>query len=87
MAENVNLVDTVLDVADGSAVTAKTYIYIGQEEMYVESVTGNKITVKRAQDNTTPQNHVLGAAVNSITSADNDLIEFGDDFGFNGSVF
>ena len=87
LAENVNLVDTVLDVADGSAVTAKTYIYIGQEEMYVESVTGNKITVKRAQDNTTPQNHVLGAAVNSITSADDNLIEFGDDFGFSGSVF
>jgi len=87
LAENVNLVDTILDVADGSTITAKTYIYIGQEEMYVESVTGNKITVKRAQDNTTAQNHVLGASVNSITAADDNLIQFGDDFGFNGSVF
>jgi len=87
LAQNVNLVETVLDVADGTAVTAQTYIYVGQEEMYVESVTGNKITVRRAQDNTTPQNHVLGAAVNSITAADDALIEFGDDFGFNGSVF
>jgi hypothetical protein len=87
LAQNVNLVETVLDVADGSKVTAQTYIYVGQEEMYVESVTGNKITVRRAQDNTTPQNHVLGAAVNSITAADDALIEFGDDFGFNGSVF
>ena len=87
LAQNVNLVETVIEVADGSAVTAQTYIYIGQEEMYVESIAGNKLTVRRAEDNTTPQNHVLGAAVNSITSADNDLIEFGDDFGFNGSVF
>jgi len=87
LAENINLVETVLEVADGTAVTAQTYIYVGQEEMYVESVTGNKITVRRAQDNTTPQNHVLGAAVNSITAADDALIEFGDDFGFNGSVF
>jgi hypothetical protein len=87
LAQNANLVETVLDVADGSKVTAQTYIYVGQEEMYVESVTGNKITVRRAQDNTTPQNHVLGAAVNSITAADDALIEFGDDFGFNGSVF
>lgn len=87
LAENINLVDTVLEVANGNAITAKTYIYIGQEEMYVESVTGNKITVKRAQDNTVAQNHVLGADVNSITTADDNLIEFGDDFGFNGSVF
>ena len=87
LAENVNLVDTIIEVANGSAVTAQTYIYIGQEEMYVEAIAGNKLTVRRAEDNTTPQNHVLGAAVNSITSADNDLIEFGDDFGFNGTVF
>ena len=29
--------------------------------MLVDSVTGNKLTVKRAQDNTTVQNHVKGA--------------------------
>ena len=56
--------------------------------MYVESVTGNKLTVKRAQDNSTVQNHVKGAQVLGIdyTAAKEDtaLIEFGDDFGFDG---
>ena len=87
LAENVNLVDNIIEVDDGTKVTANTYIYIDQEEMYVEAVTGNKITVKRAQDDTTQQNHVLGSKVFTITSEDNSLIEFGDNFGFDGNVF
>ena len=55
--------------------------------MYIEAITGNKLTVRRAQDNTTVQNHVLGAQVKTITDADDNLIEVGDDFGFDGSVF
>ena len=58
-------------------------------EMYVESVTGNKITVKRAQDNTTIQNHVKGAQILGINypgTDDNALIQFGDDFGFDGTI-
>ena len=54
--------------------------------MLVDSVTGNKLTVKRAQDNTTVQNHVKGAQILGINytdaKEDNALIEFGDDFGF-----
>lgn len=87
LAENVNLVDNIIEVDDGSTITANTYIYIDNEEMYVEAVTGNKLTVKRAQDNTIQENHVLGSKVYTITSADNDLIQFGDNFGFDGSVF
>ena len=87
LAENVDLTETVLTVNDGSAVTAQTYIYIGDEEMYVESISGNDLTVRRAQDNTAPQEHASGAQVLSITSADDNLIQFGDDFGFDGSTF
>jgi len=87
LAENVNLVDNIIEVDDGSTITAETYIYIDNEEMYVEAVTGNKLTVRRAQDNTTQENHVLGSKVFTITSADNNLIEFGDNFGFDGNVF
>ena len=87
LAENVNLVDTIIEVDDGSTITENTYIYVGNEEMYVEAVTGNKLTVRRAQDNTTQENHVLGSKVFTITAEDNDLIEFGDNFGFDGTTF
>ena len=87
LSENVDLSQNIISVDDGTKVTKGTYIYIGQEEMFVDSITGNKLTVRRAQDNTTPQNHVLGAQVLSITAADDNLIEFGDDFGFSGTSF
>jgi len=87
ISANVNLTDIIVEVDDGSALSAQTYIYIDQEEMYIEAISGNKLTVRRAQDNTTVQNHVLGAQVKTITDADDNLIEVGDDFGFDGSVF
>ena len=49
-------------------------------------ISGNDITVKRGQDNTTAAEHVLGAPIFSITAADAELIEVGDDFGFDGNV-
>ena len=90
LAENVDLLETIIEVDDGTKVEAGKYIYVGQEEMLVDSVTGNKLTVKRAQDNTTVQNHVKGAQIFGINytdaKEDNALIEFGDDFGFDGSI-
>ena len=61
---------------------------LGFEEN-TEAYGGCRLTLKsiRAQDNTTVQNHVLGAQVKTITDADDNLIEVGDDFGFDGSVF
>ena len=86
-AENVDMVETVINVDDGTKVSKNTYIYIGQEEMYVEDVIGNKLVVRRAQDKTPVQNHVLGSKVYNINQEDNKQIEVGDDFGFDGSVF
>ena len=86
LSANVNLTDDVLEVDDGTTLTKNTYIYIDEEEMYVEAITGNKINVKRAQDGSTLANHVLGAQVKTITSADADYIEVGDNFGFDGSL-
>ena len=89
LAENVDLIETVIEVDDGTKIEAEKYIYVGQEEMYVESVTGNKMTVKRGQDNTMEQNHVKGAQVKGINypgTDDNALIQFGDDFGFDGTI-
>ena len=87
LSQDVQLGDGDIEVNDGTKLTKGTYIYIGQEEMYVEKILGNTIRVKRGQDNTVAQTHVGGSAVYSITEADDKLIEFGDDFGFNGNVF
>jgi len=87
LAENVDMVERVIDVEDGTKISEGSYIYIDQEEMYVETVTGNKILVRRSQDKSPIQNHVLGSKVFLINQADNVKIEVGDDFGFDGNVF
>lgn len=87
LSQNVDMVETIIEVDDSTSISPSTYIYIDQEEMYVESISGNKLIVKRAQDNTTLQNHVLGSKIYTITQTDNNSIELGDDFGFSGTVF
>jgi hypothetical protein len=87
LSENVDMVETVIDVDDGTKIPEKSYIYIGQEEMYVENVTGNRLSVRRAQDKSPLQNHLLGEKVYTITQADNAQIEVGDNFGFDGNLF
>ena len=86
LAENITDSIAIVNVNDASSISAETYIYIDQEEMYVESKSDNSLTVRRGQDNTTAVEHVLGAAVEVINSADDDAIEFGDDFGFSGTL-
>ena len=87
IAEDVDTTETVITVANGSSITVKQYITIGEEEMFVEKVNGNKITVIRAQDKTTATNHALGASIFGIEAADADFIDIGDNFGFDGSTF
>jgi hypothetical protein len=87
LSENVDMVEAIIDVDDGTKIAEKSYIYIGQEEMYVENVTGNRLSVKRAQDKSPLQNHLLGEKVYTITQADNEQIEVGDNFGFDGNLF
>ena len=53
--------------------------------MYVDSKSGNILTVIRGSDQTVVSNHVFGADIKKITSEDDQLIEVGDDFGFSGS--
>ena len=79
--------ETLIDVDNGSALTEGSYIYVDQEEMYIETIADNKIVVRRAQDKTPLQNHVSGTKVFNINATDNAMIELGDDFGFDGSVF
>ena len=85
LSENLDDKSNVVKVLDSSGISANTYIIIDMENMYVESKSGNTLTVVRGADNTVAAEHVSGAAVGLITAADNVLIEMGDDFGFSGS--
>ena len=91
LAADITKTQTTFEVEDGSSITASSgstsvYIDVGGEELYVKAVDGNKLTVKRGQDGTTKLAHIRGTSVKSITSADNALVEEGDDFGFSGTL-
>jgi hypothetical protein len=87
LAKDITAEDTLVTVNDASSISANTYIDLEGEELYVKSKAGNVLTVDRGRDNTTITSHLAGAQVKSITTADNALIEDGDDFGFSGSTF
>jgi hypothetical protein len=87
LAKDITAEDTLVTVNDASSISTNTYIDLEGEELYVKSKTGNVLTVDRGRDNTTITSHLAGAQVKSITTADNALIEDGDDFGFSGSTF
>jgi hypothetical protein len=86
LAKDISITDTIIQLNDASSITNKTYLDIEGEEVYVTYISGNSITVERGKDATTVTTHLAGAPVKSITSADNNLIEFGDDFGFSGTI-
>jgi hypothetical protein len=81
--EDVDASTTTITVNNASSITSGSYITIDDEELYVKSKSGNTLTVTRGADNTIATSHVLGTSIRKITSADNLLIEPGDDFGFN----
>jgi len=85
LTNDISLADVVFTVDSGSSLTENAYIVIDNESMYVDKINGNELTVLRGQDGTTAQGHVKGSDIGKITTADNDLIEVGDDFGFDGS--
>ena len=84
LAADITISTKTFEVADGSTLTKGTYIDIDGEEMFIKTITGNKITVNRGQDGSTISIHLGGAAVHKIDAADDALIEVGDDFGFSG---
>jgi hypothetical protein len=86
VAKDIEKSDTLIDVVNASGIISGSYIDINEEEFYVESVSGNTLTVRRGQDSTSILSHVSGSDVKLITAADDLLIEPGDDFGFSGSL-
>ena len=85
IAKDITKTTTIIEVVDSSGLTAKTYVDLNGEELFIKSITGNKLTVTRGADNTTITTHVTGEPIYIINAADNALIPEGDDFGFSGS--
>ena len=74
---------TKIKVSASTDLTVGGRIIIGGEIMYVEKISGQNVNVIRGYDNTAIAEHEHGATVNVLNTADDALIEFGDDFGFN----
>jgi len=86
ITKDITTEDVLITVNDASLISTNTYLEIEGEEIYVRSKSGNVLTVDRGKDGTGIISHLSGAEVKSITSADNLLIEDGDDFGFSGTT-
>ena len=86
ITDDITITTKVIEVEDASGLTAKTYIDLNGEELFIKSISGNNITVNRGQDNTTIVSHVKGSPIKVINDADDALIAEGDDFGFSGTI-
>ena len=88
ISEDIDASQETINVADGTAITVNKFIDVDGEEMKVTKITGNKLNVERGQDSTIAKTHVRGTGVKGIdytAREDSDIIELGDDFGFDGS--
>ena len=87
LAQNINDLVTEFVVSSTLSLQENTYITIGEEEMYITSISGNTIKVLRGKDNSSISPHYEGDPINVITQEDNELINYGDNFGFNEDIF
>ena len=83
LAENLDDKETLVTVGSASALSVNAHIYVGTENMKIKEIDGNNLVVLRGQEGTSAAEHVDGATVDLITTADDALIDIGDDFGFN----
>lgn len=87
LANNIDSIVTKFEVSDSTSLSENIYIAINDEEMYIKKIEGNTITVIRGSDNTQKSSHEIGDVINLINNDDDEMIEFGDDFGFNEGIF
>ena len=86
LADDVTKTAKTISVDSASGLTAKTYVDLNGENIYIKSIDGTKLSVLRGQYGTSAVTHLKGDGVFNINSADNALIEEGDDFGFSGTI-
>ena len=87
ISDDINMSAKTIVVDDSSGLTVKTYVDLEGEQLYIKTINGNKIVVERGKDDTTITSHLKGAPIKLITKEDNQLVEIGDDFGFDGDLF
>ena len=89
--------DKTIDVEDASDISARKYIDIDGERIYVRSKSGNTLNVTRGKDGSVPIDHVIGAQVKGIDftttstsvgtmGVDSAVFPEGDDFGFDVTI-
>lgn len=78
--------DGIFEVADATGIAIYDEIQIGNEVMHVSKKSGNKLTVVRGFNQTTPTAHLGSANVLKLDAADHVLVQSDDDFGF-GELF
>ena len=74
--------DNLIAVADASGITKFDSIYIDNELIRVQKISGNNLTVLRAYEGTTAAAHTNGSSVFLVNQTDADLLDSDDDFGF-----
>ena len=85
VAAALDRVKTLLRVTNGSSYSVGGYIEINSEVMRIKEIDGNNLIVQRGAFNSVIREHTSGDPINLVNSQDNDLIEFGDTFGFSES--
>ena len=60
---------TTLQVVDGRAFQAQQVVLIGDEQLFVEAVSGNTLTVRRGERGTLALEHASGSRVRSVSSS------------------
>ena len=83
LAENLTVEETLITVGDASGLSVGNRIYVDTETIKIKEIDGNNLVVKRGEDGTSAAEHIEGSTVDLIDTADDALIEMGDDFGFN----
>ena len=88
LTQDIGTTEVIIPVESVSGLSTKTYYDLGGEEVYITRIDedAKNITVERGKDGTTIISHLRGSTINGITAADNAVIPFGDDFGFDGTI-
>jgi len=84
LKEDLTTTETRITVNDTTFISPKDRIVIDSEIMSIVSVEDSStIIVKRGFDSSIAAEHISSTVINKLTTADDALVEPGDDFGFN----
>lgn len=83
IVEDISKTETNIKVSSVAGLNIKSNININGEQMKIIKIDGTYIIVERAKDGTESIEHPIGSYINVVSTSDDNLIETGDDFGFN----